>query len=76
MKKLLFLLTLAIALVSCDQAEETHSPSEIRRLVRPAWGVNHNVKIIRWVDTMYQVGDTIRLDMRGLSSVPEAIILR
>lgn len=70
-----FLIALiAILAISCSS--ETHDASEIRRVVRPVWGVNQNIKTIRWVDTMYQVGDTIRLDIRGLSSIPEAIIVK
>lgn len=76
MKKLLSILTLAVILVSCGKVEETHADYEAKRIVRPAWGVNQNIKVIRWVDTMHQVGDTIRLDMRGLSSIPEAIIVK
>lgn len=76
MKKILSILTLAVILIACGKAEETHADYETKRIVRPAWGVNHNIKVIRWMDTMYQVGDTIRLDMRGLSSIPEAIIVK
>ena len=71
-----FLIALiALLAISCSETE-THDASEVKRIVRPAWGVNQNVKVIRWVDTMYQVGDTIRLDIRGLSSIPEAIIVK
>lgn len=74
MRKFLIAL-IAIIAISCSETE-THDASEMKRVVRPAWGVNQNIKTIRWVDTMYQVGDTIRLDIRGLSSIPEAIIVK
>lgn len=77
MKKLLFITTMLIALTSCSSKSGNEEPnSNIKRMLRPAYGIDNNLKIIRYVDSMYQIGDTIRIDMEGFSFDREAIIIK
>lgn len=79
MKKLLFITTMLIALTSCSSTSGhlVENNTTARRVVRPAYGVNNNVKIIRNIDTLYEIGDTVRVeDIGGLSSINEVVIIK
>jgi hypothetical protein len=73
---LFLLLVVLISLLSCNESSGHRLDGTTKRVVRPAWGANVNIKVIRNVDTMFSVGDTIRLDMTGISSINEAVILK
>lgn len=77
MKTLLIITTILLMMSSCESKSGHRLDGTRKRVVRPVWGINNNVKLIRNIDTMYAVGDTVRVDgIEGLSSVPEVVIVK
>lgn len=68
--------TTGILIFSHKGVKKTTSSSTTRRVIRPLYGVNTSNKYIRDVDTLFSVGDTILLDLRGISFDNECIILK
>lgn len=78
MKQIILLLFIAL-LVSCDNTNKSgqRQPRPIvARVVQPTVGVNKTLKVVRYVDTLYQVGDTVQVDLTGISGVNEAVIIK
>lgn len=78
MKQLLSAIILVMLSASCntDYSGNRQSSSSVKRFVRAVHGMNTDVKLIRYIDSSYKVGDTVLVNMEGISRVNKAVIVQ